>query len=334
MKIEVIEYEEEIPVYDITVPETESFFANGILVHNCAEIALHSSEDESFVCDLLSINALHYFDWKDTDLVEVATYFLDAVLTEYINKVANIKYMQSAYNFAVRQRALGIGVLGYHSLFQSLNIAFESEEARQINRDMFALIQEQSLEASKKMAEEYGEPELLKGYGRRNTTLMAVAPTTSSSFILGAVSPSIEPENSNYYTKSLAKGKFTVRNKYLTKVLESYGKNDEETWNSILVKGGSVQHLTFLTQHERNVFKTFGEISQFEIITQAAERQPFIDQSQSLNVMIHPDTSIKDINMLVLTAADLGIKSLYYQRSTSPTAELNRSLVACVACEA
>lgn len=300
----------------------------------CTEIMLPSSEDESFVCDLLSANYLHYFEWKDTDFVQDMTWFLDAVLSEYIEKIKNIPLMKAAWTFATRHRALGLGGLGWHSFLQSQDIAFESQQAKDLNIEIHQYMDEQTLIASKAMAIELGEPELLIGTGLRNTTRMAIAPTTSSSFILGQVSPSIEPENSAYYTKSLAKGKFTYRNPYLKARLAQLGRDTEETWRSILVQGGSVQHLDFLTEHDKNVYKTFGEISQYEIITQAAERQKFIDQGQSLNLMIHPATPVKDVNKLMIAAWEMGLKSLYYQRSTSPTAELNRNLVACVSCEA
>jgi len=184
------------------------------------------------------------------------------------------------------------------------------------------------------MARLFGEPPMLKGYGRRNVTLMAIAPTTSSSFILGAVSPSIEPLASNYFTKDLAKGKYTYKNPYLTKVLQQYGKDDDETWRSILIRGGSVQHLDFLTKTERDVFKTFGEISQLEIVIQAADRQKFIDQSQSLNITVHPNSPPSDVHDLLVTAWQLGVKTMYYQRSTNPAQELVRNLLTCSACEA
>lgn len=301
----------------------------------CTEIMQPSSEDESFVCGLLSLNDLHYLSWKnDPYFVQDMTWFLDAVMSEYIEKVKNIPHMQAAYNFAVRHRAIGIGRLGWHSFLQSRNIAFESVEAKSYNIEIQKYIDEQTLIASKEMAVVLGEPELLKGRGERNTVRQAIAPTTSSSFILGQVSPSIEPENSNYYVKALAKGKFSYKNPYLKKKLAELNKDNEEVWKSILMKEGSVQHLDFLTEHDKNVFKTFGEISQYEIIVQAADRQKYLDQGQSINLMIHPSTPVKDVNALVLAAADLGLKSLYYQRSTSPVAELNRNLVACVACEA
>lgn len=300
----------------------------------CAEIALSSSADESFVCNLSSLNLLHYEDWKNTDLVETLVMFLDAVMEEYIQKTADMPLMRTAHNFAKRQRAIGIGVLGWHSLLQSRMIPFESLEAQAMNIEIHKRVSEQALEASQMMAREYGEPEMLKGYGRRHVTLMAIAPTTSSSFILGQVSPSIEPLPDNYFTKDLQKGKFTYKNPYLKTLLGTYGRDTDETWRSILIHGGSVQHLAFLTEDERSVFKTFGEISQMEIIQQAADRQKYIDQSQSLNLMIHPDTPLKDVNNLLVTAWKLGVKTLYYQRSTNPAQEFARSLVSCATCEA
>lgn len=300
----------------------------------CSEICLSTNNDESFVCNLSSLNLLHYDEWKDTDAVKVLTYFLDAVMTEFINKTEGLPFMDAPRNFAMNQRALGIGVLGWHSYLQSKSIAFESINAKGINAQIFKLIKEQSLEASREMAIEYGEPELLKGEGLRNVTTMAVAPTTSSSFILGQVSPSIEPLNSNYFVKDLAKGKFTYKNPYLIKLLESKGKNTQTVWKTILVNGGSVQHLDFLSEEEKDIFKTFGEISQKEIIIQAATRQKYIDQSQSINLMIHPKTPPKDVNQLLIFAWEQGVKTLYYHRGTNPAQELSRNLLTCSSCEA
>jgi ribonucleoside-diphosphate reductase alpha chain len=300
----------------------------------CSEIALSANEDESFVCNLSSMNLLHYEQWKDTDAPEVLTYFLDAVMTEFIRKVADLPFMQAPYKFAVQQRALGIGVLGWHSFLQSKMIPFESFEAKMLNVQIHKLLRDKTQAASRKMAIEYGEPELLRGYGLRNVTTLAIAPTTSSSFILGQVSPSIEPLNSNYFVKDLSKGKFTYKNPYLEAVLETHGKNDKATWQTILLKGGSVQHLEFLSANEKEVFKTFGEISQKEIVIQASARQKFIDQSQSINLMVHPKTSPKDVNQLLIFAWEQGVKSLYYQRGTNPAQELGRNLLQCVSCEA
>lgn len=178
-----------------------------------------------------------------------------------------------------------------------------------------------------------GEPLMLHGYGERFTTRVAIAPTTSSSFILGQISPSIEILESNYFIKSLAKVSFIYRNPYLQILLEEKGYDNEKTWKSIMMKGGSVQHLAFLNEHEKLVFKTFSETSQLEIIQQAAARQKFIDQSQSLNLMIPPSTTVKEVNTLVIEAWKLGIKTLYYQRGANMAQQVGRNLLDCVACE-
>ena len=299
----------------------------------CTEIFLSTEEDESFVCDLSSLNLAKWKEITETDAIETLTYFLDAVMTEFINKTRGVKNMESPHKFAVTQRALGVGVLGWHSYLQQENIAFESMEAKLQNSLIFKTIQERTTTASKEMAIEYGVPSLMEGYGLRNSCLVAIAPTTSSSFILGQISPSIEPLNSNYFTKDLAKGKFTYKNPELTKVLKNYDKDDIPTWRSILQKGGSVQHLKFLTDHEKEVFKNFGEISQKEILIQAAQRQPYIDQGQSINLQVPPKTKPKEVNELIVWAWENGIKSLYYQRSANPAQELARSLNECTTCE-
>ena len=300
----------------------------------CSEIALPSAQDESFVCNLASMNLLTYDEWKLTDAVETMITFLDAVMTEYIRKTRGIQFMESSHNFAVRWRALGLGQLGWHSYLQSRSIAFESFEAMLLNTEIAKTIKERSVKASKDLAKKYGEPEGMKGYGLRNLTVAAIAPTTSSSFILGQVSPSIEPLASNYFTKDLAKGKFTYRNPYLKDVLVKYEQDNEEVWVSILKRGGSVQHLDFLTEDEKNVFKTFSEISPLIIVQQAAARQKHIDQAQSLNILIHPDVSAKDVNALLIEGWKLGVKTFYYQRSANPAQELVRDIMNCAACEA
>jgi ribonucleoside-diphosphate reductase alpha chain len=308
----------------------------GLRINNsnlCSEIFLSNSEDESFVCDLSSLNLERWDEIKDTDAIETLVYFLDAVMSEFIDKTEGVKFMESPRKFAMNQRALGMGVLGWHSLLQSKMIAFESMDAKFLNIEIWNTIRKRADKASEELATLLGEPPLLEGYGRRNTTTLAVAPTTSSSFILGQVSPSIEPLNSNYYVKDLAKGKFTYKNPYLEELLKTKEKNNQEVWKSILVRGGSVQHLDFLTDEEKEVFKTFGEISQKEIIIQAAQRQPFIDQGQSLNLMIPPTAKPKEVNELMIFAWENGIKSLYYQRSSNPAQELSRSILNCATCE-
>lgn len=300
----------------------------------CNEIALPSSPDESFVCNLSSLNLRYFDEWQGTDAIEVLTFFLDAVMTDYINKVRDIPFMEAAFNFAARHRALGIGVLGWHDLLQSKSIAFDSMEANLLNAGIWKQIKTQSYAASSKLAEVFGEPIAAQGSKRRNTTTMAVAPTTSSSFILGQTSPSIEPHKSNYYVKDLAKGKFTYKNPFLKEILASYGKDNTETWKSILLRDGSVQHLEFLPEHEKNVFKTFGEISQKAIVIQAATRQKYIDQGQSLNLMIHPDTPPKQVTELLVFGWKQGLKGFYYQRGTNPAQELAQNLLTCAGCEA
>jgi ribonucleoside-diphosphate reductase alpha chain len=308
----------------------------GLKINNsnlCNEIMLSNSDDESFVCDLSSLNLEKWNEIAETDAVETLVYFLDAVMSEFIEKTGGVKFMEAPRKFAINQRALGVGVLGWHSLLQLKMIPFESMDAKLLNGQIWRTIREKSDKATIELANLFGEPPMLEGYGRRNSTTLAVAPATSSSFILGQVSPSIEPLNSNYFVKDLAKGKFTYKNPYLEKLLKEKDKNDQETWKSILIKGGSVQHLDFLTQEEKDTFKTFGEISQKEIIIQAAQRQKFIDQGQSLNLMIPPNTKPKEVNELMIFAWEQGIKGLYYQRSSNPSQELSRSILSCSTCE-
>jgi ribonucleoside-diphosphate reductase alpha chain len=325
----------------------------GATIYNsnlCSEIALHNSEEESFVCVLSSMNVLHYDEWKDTDAVETMTMFLDAVVTEFLTKIEDIRdngtiegkrgffYLEKAYNFAKRQRALGLGVLGWHSFLQSKGLPFDSREAAKMNVEVFKLIKEKSYAASEELAKMFGEPEYLKGYGRRNVTLNAIAPTTSSAFILGQVSQSIEPIWSNCYVKDVAKMKVTIKNPILEKLLKELGQDTKEVWNSIKQNDGSVQHLDFLTDEQREIFRTFAEINQATIINQAAIRQDFIDQSQSLNLMISPDMPTKDINKLLIDAWKLGVKTLYYQHSMNSAQafarkRLNLNDLQCVACE-
>lgn len=300
----------------------------------CSEIALPSSKDWSFVCNLASMNVLTFDEWVNTDAVEVMIWFLDAVMEEYIEKTDGVKYMEPSNNFARHWRALGLGQLGWHSYLQSKSIAFESFDAHMLSIKISKFIDDRSLIASKELAEEYGAPEGLLGYGVRNLTRCAIAPTTSSSFILGQVSPSIEPLASNYFTKDLAKGKFTYKNPYLVEVLEAHGQNTDEVWFSILKHGGSVQHLDFMTSHEKDVYKTFSEIAPISIVQQAAARQKYVDQAQSLNLLIAPEVSAKDVNALIIEGWRLGVKTFYYQRSTNPAQQLVRDIMNCVVCEA
>ncbi|HEY8894564.1 MAG TPA: ribonucleoside-diphosphate reductase subunit alpha [Niastella sp.] len=300
----------------------------------CSEIMLPSTEDESFICCLASMNLELYDEWKDTNAVKLAVFFLDAVLQEFIQKTEGNHYLASANKFAKRHRALGLGVLGWHSYLQKNMIPWEGMRAKQLTTLIFKDIQDKAVKASKDLAWIYGEPELLKGYDRRNTTLLAIAPTTSSSAILGQTSPGIEPFSSNYYKAGLSKGNFMRKNKYLKELLIKKGIDNEDTWRSIMLNHGSVQHLKELNENEKEVFKTFKEISQLEIIQQAAIRQKYVDQSQSLNLNIPAELPVKEVNKLLIEAWKLGIKTLYYQRSQSVSKEMVTNLVSCKSCEA
>lgn len=299
----------------------------------CSEIMLPSDAYSSFVCCLSSMNLARYDEWKDTDAVETLVYFLDAVMSEFIIKARKVPHLTRAVNFATIHRAIGLGALGWHTLLQERMIPFEGLQASCLNTEVFRLLDERTRAASEAMAEEYGEAPLLKGYGLRHATRMAIAPTTSSSTILGQVSQSIEPLKSNYFVKDLAKLKYTFRNPTLKKLLAEKGEDKATVWQSILENNGSVQHLDFLTEDEKDVFRTFSEISQLDVVKQAAQRQKFIDQGQSLNVMIHPSTPAKEINGLMIEAWRSGVKSLYYSHSMNAAQELYRSLNHCSACE-
>ena len=301
----------------------------------CSEIALPAGPDESFVCCLSSMNALHYDEWKSTDAVETLTYFLDAVMQEFINGAEGMKHMERAVRFAKRHRAIGIGILGWHSYLQSHLIPFESTKASLIGTEIAKTIKERSYAASAELADRFGAPEVLEGYGRRNATTMAVAPTKSSSFILGQVSPSIEPIKSNYHVQDRAKMKVTYKNPHLKDLLGKKDRDTDAVWEKIALRDGSVQHLDFLSEHEKEVFKTFSEISQMAIVDQAAGRQTHIDQSQSLNLAIDPNAvPVKDINRLYIEAWRKGIKSLYYQHGVNAAQSFSRDLLACRSCEA
>jgi ribonucleoside-diphosphate reductase alpha chain len=295
----------------------------------CSEIQLPTDSFNSFVCCLGSINLLHWDELKDTDAIETYTLFLNAVMDEFVKKSVNMAGMSRAHRFAEQHRALGVGVLGYHSLFQSKRIEFESLEAKQLNYQIFKTLKEKTDAASMWLHDEKGYRSLRKGFA--NTTLVAIAPTKSSSFIHGAVSMGIEPIKSNYFIKDLAKSKTIYKNPFLTEELEKYGLNTPDVWEGILKRDGSVQHLDFPT---KAVFKSFIEISPSELILQAGQRQQFIDQSQSLNLMIHPSVSAKDINTLYLKAHELGVKTLYYQFSQSSAQSFSRNILECASCEA
>jgi ribonucleoside-diphosphate reductase alpha chain len=320
-------------VYCTTVDSNDHVWTcNSFITSNCTEIFLPSNAKESFVCDLSSMNVFYFDEWKNTDAVETLTYLLDSVMTEFIEKAYNIQFMERARKFAERHRALGIGWLGWHSYLQKNMIPFESMEAKYKNIEVAKTIEKQAYLASKQLAVDYGEPKYLKGFGRRNATLCAIAPTKSSSFILGQMSEGIEPIRSNYFVDDKAKGKFTQKNVQLAALLENKGYHTDDVWNSIRDNRGSVQHLDFLSANEKAVFKTFEEISPKEILIQAAARQNYIDQGQSLNLIIHPETDTRDINKLYLFAWFSEIKSLYYQININAAQEQARNVLECVSC--
>lgn len=336
--ITIISIEEINGLYDTYCchePKRNKVMFNGVMTGNCVEISLPSNLDWSFVCCLMSLNLEHYEEWKETDAVETAIYFLDSVMTEFIDKAKKYEGMEKAVKFAEENRALGLGVLGWHTYLQKHMIPFDGFRAMQKNNEIFKLIRERSYAASEEMGKLYGYPAIMEGFHspRRHATTMAIAPTKSSSYILGQVSQGIEPYKTNYFIKDVAKTKSVFKNPQLVKLLEEKGKNTDEVWTDILKHGGSVQYLDFLTQEEKDIFKTFEEISQLTVIQQAAQRQKYIDQSQSVNVTIHPDTPLKDINALYLQAAELGVKGIYYQFSSSAAQTFNRELLTCSSCE-
>ena len=294
----------------------------------CSEIQLPTDSYNSFVCCLGSINLLHWDEVQKTDAIEVYTQFLNAVMDEFILKSKTLPGLQRANRFAEQHRAIGIGVLGYHSLFQSKLINFDSLESKRLNNIIFRTIKERSENASKWLSEYKGYSCLREGFA--NTTLMAIAPTKSSSFIHGAVSMGIEPIKSNYFVKDLAKSKSVYKNPFLECELDKYDLNTEDVWEGILKKDGSVQHLDFPT---KEVFKSFIEIPPKELVLQAAQRQKYIDQSQSLNLMIDPSIPAKDINKLYIYAWEEGVKTLYYQFSQSSAQAFSRNILECSSCE-
>lgn len=305
----------------------------------CSEIALPSTDDESFVCCLASMNLELYDEWKDTDAVRVAIYFLDAVMSEFIEKTKDSHYLKAAHTFAKRHRALGLGVMGWHSYLQKNNIPFGDMLNIGRTKNIFSKIKSEAYKASEELGEIYGNAPIFEEVDgarvkpRRNTTLMAIAPTTSSSSILGQVSAGIEPFSSNFFKAGLAKGNFIRKNRYLEQLLESKDLNKESTWRQIMLEHGSVQNIEGLTAEEKEVFKTFKEISQMDIILQAAARQEFIDQSQSLNLNIPSEVPVKEVNNLFITAWREGVKTLYYQRSSSVSKELLTNIMVCNSCE-
>ena len=310
---------------------------NGLKVHMtniCSEITLHTDESHSFVCCLSSLNLEKYDEWKNTNLIYDATWFLDGVLEEFIQRAKGLRGFENSVRSAVKGRALGLGVLGWHSLLQKNGIAFEGLLAQFKTREIFSKIKIESERASRDLAEVYGEPLWCAGTGMRNTHLRAVAPTVSNSKLSGNVSPGIEPWAANVFTEQSAKGTFIRKNNELKKVFKKVGIDTKETWDKVLADGGSVQdikeldgwyfdHRGRLTQEDengeavKNVFKTFKEINQLELVNQAGIRQDYIDQSVSLNLAFPSEATPKWLNQVHYEAWKKGIKTLYYMRTES-----------------
>ena len=285
----------------------------------CSEIALHTDEEHSFVCCLSSLNLTKYEEWKDTDLVETAIYFLDGVLEEFLVKTNGKDSLIRAHRSAKKGRALGLGVLGWHSFLQSKGLPFNSIASTSWTNRIFSQIKNQAEDASRKLAEEYGEPIWCKGTGMRNTHLIAIAPTVSNSTISGGVSAGIEPIPANVYTFNSSKGTFIRKNPVLEKYLEDKGHNTEEVWQQILKDRGSIANLPedIMPFDDKEVFLTFAEINQLALVEQASVRQKYVDQAQSLNLAFDPGDSPKFINLVHQTAWKLGLKTLYYLRTDS-----------------
>lgn len=302
----------------------------------CNEIYLHTDPDHSFVCCLSSLNLVRWEEWKDTDTVELTVRFLDAVLEEYIKKSEGVSGLEASRRSAIKGRAIGIGVLGWHTLLQNKNIAFEGYEAMALNAEIFRTLRTKADEATKLLATELGEPEWCKGHGRRNTHCLAVAPTVSNSIISGGYSAGIEPLAANIYSQKSAKGTFIRKNPTLEKLLEEKKQNTTETWGSINNQSGSVQHLKFLSSEEKEVFLTAREINQHAIIKQAAQRQKWIDQGQSVNLFFASNSDPKYIHEVHMAAWRDGLKGLYYLRSEGVIRGdlASRSEDDCKACEA
>lgn len=297
---------------------------NVSMTNICSEITLYTDDEHSFVCCLSSLNLSRYDEWKDyhfdngMSLPELSIWFLDGVLQEFINRSDGIPGYERSRRSAIKGRALGLGVLGWHSYLQSRNLPFDtSVEVMGLNHRIFKFIREEAEKGSRELAKEYGEPEWNKGTGMRNSHLMALAPTVSNSLISGGLSATIEPITANAYTNKTAKGTFTYKNPYLESVLEEIGENTPSTWRSIVSEEGSVQHLTFLSQEQKDVFLTAREINQLSIIRQAAARQPFIDQAQSLNLFFPVNVDAKWFHKVHMEAWESGLKTLYYCRSSS-----------------
>jgi ribonucleoside-diphosphate reductase alpha chain len=314
--IEEVDYLED--VYDITVEDNNNFFGNDILVHNCTEITLFSDDEHTYTCVLSSLNLAKYDEWKDTDTIFVSSVFLDCVASEFISIGKKIKGLEKAVRFTEKSRALGLGVMGFHTYLQLNMIPFESIEAHFKNAEIFKKIKEESEKATRWMAEAFGEPEWCRGYNRRNSHLLAVAPTLSTAGIMGGVSQGIEPVYKNVYVQGSAAGEMNRINPVFLELLKEKGIYDDKHINEVINLNGSVQDVEWLNEEEKKVFKTAFEIDQKVIVRLASVRQQFIDQAQSINLFFSSDESeeyISEVHQMAFN--DPLIKSLYYIRSES-----------------
>ena len=320
----------------------EGYKKNGLevdMTNICSEITLHTDDEHSFICCLASANLAKYDEWKAEEikgltLPQIMTLFLNGVLNEFIEKASKIPGLEKVVKHAQKGRAIGIGVLGWHTLLQSKNMSFESFPTMMLNSEIFGFIHKESQKTSRELAEIFGEPLWCKNTGIYNSHLIAIAPTRSNSIISGDVSPGIEPIIANAYVDKTAKGTFIRRNPHLMIVLDRYGKNNDKIWKEIARDNGSVQNLDFLTEEEKNVFKTAYEINQMALITQASQRQKFVCQSQSLNLFFPFGVKPSYFNKVHIEAWKMGIKTLYYCRSKSGIrADVANRDEGCLSCE-
>jgi ribonucleoside-diphosphate reductase alpha chain len=302
----------------------------------CTEITLFTDEEHSFICCLSSLNLAKYDEWKDTDTVELATWFLDGVMQEFIDKSNGKDSLKRTHNHAKKGRALGLGVMGWHTFLQQKQLPFNSIASTAHTHNIFSDIRNKAEKASRDLADEYGEPVWCRGTGMRNTHLLAIAPTVSNSVITGGISAGIEPLPANIYTFNGAKGTFIRKNKVLQDILIEKGEDKDKWWDQMLKDGGSVQNLpdNILSQENKELFFTFSEINQLELVRQSAIRQRYLDQTQSLNLSFDPNDSPKWINQVHIEAWKLGVKTLYYLRTDSVIkGDLGSRMADCISCD-
>ena len=302
----------------------------------CTEITLFTDEEHSFICCLSSLNLAKYDEWKDTDAVELSTWFLDGVMQEFIDKSAGRESLKRTHKHASKGRALGLGVMGWHTFLQQKSMPFNSISSTAYTHNIFSDIRSKAEKASRDLAAEYGEPVWCKGTGMRNTHLLAIAPTVSNSVITGGISAGIEPLPANIYTFNGAKGTFIRKNKVLQDILIEKGEDKNKYWDQMLADGGSAQNLpdNILSPADKELFLTFSEINQLELVRQAAIRQRYLDQTQSLNLSFDPGDSPKWINQVHIEAWKLGVKTLYYLRTDSVIkGDLGSRMSDCVSCD-